>query len=228
VHVVSAPGGLRELKKERTRALIGEVARKLFVERGFEQVSIAEVARAAEVAEQTVFNYFPTKEDLVFSRFEDFEDELLDAIRRRPEGQTVLDAFGEFVLRPRGFLGTELDDERAAEVAAGVRMIAASPALLAREQQILGRYTDALAGLIAAETTSSPTDLRPQIAANALIGVHRALIAYVRQRVVAGTVDRRRLARDVRRRGEAALTLLAEGLGDYAPKHHSSAYGHGP
>jgi AcrR family transcriptional regulator len=209
--------GLRERKKQRTRELLTETARKLFAERGFERVSIAEIARAADVAEATVFNYFPTKEDLVYSGFEAFEEQLLEAIRNRPAGQSVVEAFGEFILEPRGFLG-EADDKRAAELVAVTRMIEASPALRAREQQVLARYTDALAELIAAETSASPADLRPYAAANALIGVHGALISYVRQRVVAGTPDRRRLARDVRSRGEAALTLLAGGLAGYARK----------
>jgi AcrR family transcriptional regulator len=207
--------GLRERKKQRTRELLQETARKLFTERGFEQVSVAEVAQAAEVSEATVFNYFPTKEDLVYGRFETFEEELLAAIRDRRPGQSVLDAFGDFILAPRGFLA-EPDDERAGELVAVTRMIASSPALQAREQQVLARYTLALAELIAAETSATPTDLRPSVAANALIGVHRALISYVRQRVTSGTRDRRRLARDVRARGEAALALLADGLGGYA------------
>jgi AcrR family transcriptional regulator len=207
--------GLRERKKQRTRELLTETARRLFAERGFERVSIAEIARAADVSEATVFNYFPTKEDLVYSGFEAFEEQLLEAIRNRPIGQSVVGAFGEFILEPRGFLG-EADEKRVAELVAVTRMIEASAALRAREQQVLARYTDALAELIAAETSASPADLRPYAAANALIGVHGALISYVRQRVVAGTPDRRRLARDVRRRGGAALTLLAGGLAGYA------------
>src|SRR5436189_161830 len=97
--------GLRERKKQRTRELIAETARRLFAARGFERVTIAEVAREADVSEQTVFNYFPTKEDLVYWRFEGFEDELLTAIRRRDCGESVLRAFGRFVLRRRGLRG---------------------------------------------------------------------------------------------------------------------------
>jgi AcrR family transcriptional regulator len=209
--------GLRERKKQRTRQLLAETARRLFGERGFEQVSIAEIAREAEVSEQTVFNYFPSKEDLVYSGLETFEDQLLSAIRERPHGQTVIAAFGEFILEPRGFLAAE-DEAAARELIALTRMIAASPALLAREQQIFARYTDTLAQLIAEETRSSPSDLRPHVVANALIGVHRALISYVRERLEAGATDRRRLAREVRQRGEKALALLADGFGDYAAR----------
>lgn len=214
---MSAAPGLRERKKQRTRQLLSETARRLFSERGFEQVSIAEIAREADVSEQTVFNYFPSKEDLVYSGLEAFEDELLAAIRERPTGQTVIAAFGEFILEPRGLLAVK-DDTAARELVTVTRMIAASPALLGREQQIFARYAEALAQLIAEETGSRAGDLRPYVVANALIGVHRALISYVRERLEAGASDRGRLARQVRQRGENALALLSDGLGDYAAK----------
>ncbi len=215
---MATPLGLRERKKQRTRELLSETARRLFSERGFEQVSIAEIAREAEVSEQTVFNYFPSKEDLVYSGLETFEDQLLTAIRERPAGQTVIAAFGDFVLQARGLFAAE-DEAAARELIAVTRMIAASPTLLAREQQIFARYTDALAQLIAEETGARAGDLRPYVVANALIGIHRALIAYVRERLEAGgTADRRRLARQLRRRGEDALALLSDGLGDYGAK----------
>src|SRR5215216_6933916 len=89
--VVPAELGLRERKKQRTRQLIAETARRLFTERGFERVTVAEIARVAEVSEQTVFNYFPRKEDLVYWRLESFEDELLAAIRERAEGEPALE-----------------------------------------------------------------------------------------------------------------------------------------
>src|SRR2546423_12255503 len=97
--------GLREIKKQRTRELIAETARQLFAARGFERVTVAEIARAAEVSEQTVFNYFPTKEDLVYWRLGSFEEELLSAVRERPSGETALAAFGRFLLAQRGLLG---------------------------------------------------------------------------------------------------------------------------
>jgi AcrR family transcriptional regulator len=214
---MTAALGLRERKKQRTRQLISETARRLFSERGFEQVSVAEIAREADVSEQTVFNYFPSKEDLVYSGLETFEDQLLSAIRERAPGQTVIAAFGEFILEPRGLLAAN-DDTAARQLIAVTRMIAASPALRVREQQILARYTDTLAQLIADETGARAGDLRPYVVANALIGVHRALITYVREQLEAGTTDRRRLARQVRQRGQNALALLADGLGNYAPK----------
>src|SRR5436190_19787947 len=96
--------GLRERKKEQTRQLIASTARQLVAERGFDPVTVAQVARAADVSEATVFNYFPTKEDLFYSGLEAFEEELLGSIRDRAAGESVLAAFGRFVLKPRGLL----------------------------------------------------------------------------------------------------------------------------
>jgi hypothetical protein len=72
--------------------------------------------------------------------------------------------------------------------------------------------------VIAEETDAGRDDPRPQVTANALIGVHRALLGYVRQRILAGHDSLPDLARDVRAHGETALALLAHGLGSYAPK----------
>src|SRR5215218_3788286 len=175
---MSVGPGLRERKKQQTRQLLERTARRLFAEHGFEQVSVAEIARAADVSEATVFNYFPTKEDLVYGRMQAFEDEMLQAIRERPAGEPVLAAFGRFILKPRGFLATA--EAGAAEERANVsRMIVNSPALLAREAQILARYTDTLAGVTADETGAGRDDPGPWIMANALIGVHRAVLTYV-------------------------------------------------
>src|SRR5262245_27740873 len=101
---MEAQTGLRERKKQQTRRLIADTARRLFGERGFEAVTVAEVAREADVSEATVFNYFPTKEDLFYSGLEAFEEELLSAIRDRDAGESVIAAFRRFVLKPRGLL----------------------------------------------------------------------------------------------------------------------------
>jgi AcrR family transcriptional regulator len=212
--------GLRERKKAQTRQVIADTARRLFSERGFEHVSVAEIARAADVSPPTVFNYFPTKEDLVYSGLETFEEELLQAIRDRGEGETVLVAFGRFVLRPRGFLAAENEDA-AAQLLAVSRMIATSPALLARERRILDGYTEELAHMLAEETGASSDDPAPYVAASTLITVHRALINYVRRRILEGDRDLVQLGRDTRTFGERALSLLEDGLGSYPPRRQS-------
>ena len=205
--------GLRERKKEQTRRHIADTARALFAERGFERVTVAEIARAAEVSDQTVFNYFPTKEDLVYWRLGSFEEELLAAVRDRGPDESALAAFRRFVLAQRGLLG-EHEPDAVEQLTAFTRMIAASPALQAREAQILNGYTHALAALLAEQTGAGPDALEPVVVANALVGVHRALIGYTRARILRGEHGPE-LAREVERRTERAFALLEAGLGDY-------------
>jgi AcrR family transcriptional regulator len=214
--VESPQPGLRERKKQQTRQLIAETARRLFGERGFERVTVAEIARAAEVSEQTVFNYFPTKEDLVYWRLQSFEDELLATIRERETGEPALAAFGRFLLAQRGLLGKQ-DPQAREELAALTRTITESPALLAREQQIFAGYTASLAALLAEETGADAADVRPLVAANAMMGVHRAVVHHARRRVVEGA-RHPRLAAEVHARAEEALALLDGGLEGYAVK----------
>ena len=209
--------GLRERKKLRTRRLIAETAMRLFVERGFDAVPVAAVARAAEVSEATVFNYFPTKEDLVYQGMEAFEAELLGSVRDRPAGESIVAAFGRFVLKPRGFLAAQ--DESATRFLVGVsRMIAASPALRVREREILARYAASLAAVIAEDTGTGPDDLRPWVVAHALIGTHQSLIQFVRRQLAGGAADHVELARQVWARGREALDLLERGLAGYGAK----------
>jgi AcrR family transcriptional regulator len=196
--------GLRERKKQQTRQLIAEIARRRFAEDGFERVTVAEIAREAQVSEKTVFNYFPTKEDLVYWRLESFEQELLGTIRERGEGESVLEAFGLFVRAPRGMLG-EVDEETREQLAALTRTIAASPALLARERQIFEGYTRSLAELIPGE------GIEPWVTANALMGVHRALVDFARRRVLEGA-RHPELADEIRDEADRALALLERGL----------------
>ncbi len=212
--------GLRERKKEQTRQLIADTARRLFAERSFDGVTVAEVAREAEVAEKTVYNYFPTKEDLFYSRLEAFEEELLEAIRSRNQGESVLDAVRNFLLKRRGAFdikGSGGEAEATRRIRAVNRVITESPALLARERQVFARYTDSLAALIAEEARASPGDVRPRVAATALLGVHRALIDYTRRRTLAGD-KASEIARGVRAEARRAFAELENGLGDYAVK----------
>jgi AcrR family transcriptional regulator len=208
--------GLRERKKERTRRHVSETARRLFGERGFEAVTGAEVAAAAEVSQATVFNYFPNKEDLFYGGLEAFEESLLDAVRDRPAGESALTAFGRFVTEPRGLLAAK-DPEAVERLAAISRMIEESPALLAREGHILAGYTDSLAALLREETGAKPDDITPWVAANAMVGVHRALIGFSRRQILAGTRNPQ-LRRRVLAEARASLATLEGGLAAYAVK----------
>ena len=93
--------GLRERKKRATREAIAAAAMELFMERGFDSVTVAEVAEAADVSEKTVFNYFPTKEDLALARFEPRIEALITALRELPPEASIVEPFRDMTL---GFL----------------------------------------------------------------------------------------------------------------------------
>ena len=90
-------GELRESKKRETRQRISDVATALFHERGFDAVTVEEIAAAAKVSKVTVFNYFARKEDLLFDREEEVMRLLREALRERPKGQSPIDALRRLV-----------------------------------------------------------------------------------------------------------------------------------
>jgi AcrR family transcriptional regulator len=172
-----ATTGLRDLKKARTRRLIADTAARLFAERGYEHVAVSEVARAAEVAEQTVYNYFPTKEQLVTDREQQVQDRLCDLIRSRPPGVTSAAAIRGFVL----------------EAVAGIRAIppeiwrgelgylaAISPAVHRLMLELTGRQAAALAAAISETTAVAPEVARLQ--GIALAAVFQIIISDAGQR----------------------------------------------
>lgn len=201
----ATPPGLRELKKQRTRAAIADTALELFTSRGFDAVTVAEVARKAEVSEATVFNYFRTKEDLVYDRLDQLWTLLLHAVENRPDGTGVVDAVEAFLLARGPVAQTPQQEERLLAI---TRMVTASPALLAREGASYHHAATALAGVIA-RTTRVRADAAA--AAQMLLGVHRALVAYTREQVLAGT-DPATLSRRVADRIRSGYALLRRGL----------------
>jgi AcrR family transcriptional regulator len=215
MHAAPAPSppGLRERKKQQTRQAIAAAAFWMFAEHGFDAVTVVAVARQAGVSEATVFNYFPTKEDLVYGRLEEFEAGLVRAVRERAPGQPVTAAAGGFLLESQGLLGEDSAEART-RLAAVNRIIADSPSLLARERQIYDRYTHTLAALIAGERSAGPDDVEAWVVANAIIGVQRGLVAYVRRNVLAGQGGPG-LAREVRAQATRALAVLDRGLAGY-------------
>jgi len=203
---------LRERKKQETRRRIGEAAHRLFEERGFDAVTVASVAEAADVSEGTVFNYFPTKEDLFYTGMEAFEAELVEAVRRRETGTSVIAAFRDFIIARSVQLDSPGRTELILKAAAAID---ASPALRARERDVVANYTDQLAAVIADDVGAAPDDVLPYAVANALMGAQAALSRQVRAAAVAGKRGRP-LANYARKQARAVFEQLEHGLADYA------------
>jgi hypothetical protein len=146
-----------------------------------------------------------------------FEQELLTAVRNRPEGESVLHAFVRFILERSGTAMAADGRRRVAEL---TRLVNASPALMARERQIVARYTDVLAELLAEETGAAPDDIEPRVAAEAMMAFHRSLIDFTRRRALSRKSGADLVA-EIRAAGERALVLLERGLADYGRRDAS-------
>ena len=206
--------GKRELRRQETRARIVDAAAELFAERGFDDVSVVEIAKRAGVVEKTVFNHFPVKEGLVFDADPPMRAALLDAVRRRPAGESVSAAAGSFVVGAVSLLGSPAAAGGVADMA---RVIRGSRTLQVREREILGELTDALAELIAEETSAPSGRVEPWLAAHAVLGLYASLLELARDQVLAG-VTGPELAAELRRQGRHGLSLLQFGLAGYAKR----------
>ncbi|MEV4360301.1 TetR/AcrR family transcriptional regulator [Nonomuraea sp. NPDC004186] len=176
--------GLRERKKRQTRQRIIGVAIGLFVERGFEHVTIAEVAAAAEVSVNTVYNYFPAKEDLVLPPEEASPHRLADIVRERPPGQS---AAGAVLARLRAEVrGRERQVGLTEGFGRVLEMMRAAPTLAARLDDLGRRMTDELAVVLAEETGAAEGDPLPRVAAWHIGCLHALVYAEIGRRTVAG------------------------------------------
>jgi len=206
--------GRRELRRQETRARIVGAAADLFAERGFDAVSVAEIARRAGVVEKTVFNHFPLKEGLVFDADPPIRQALLAAVRTRPAGESAAAAAGNFVVAAIAVLGTP---EAADGVATMARIVRGSRTLQIREREILADLTSALAAHLVAETGASDGAQEPWLVAHAVLGLYAGLLDLARDRLLAGHGGPL-LCAELRERGERGLALLQFGLAGYAKR----------
>jgi AcrR family transcriptional regulator len=203
--------GLRERKKRATRETIAATARELFAQQGFDEVTVAEVAAAADVSEKTVFNHFAAKEDLAFAGGEGPVARLLEDLARRPAGTPVIDVF-------RDTTATMIRDltatGQAEEILEVTRIVQGSRVLGERLLAKWEREFASLAAVIAETSGAREGDVAPEIAARTLWWTHRAIFRTAIEGLMAGE-DRKRLARRLRAEATRAYGLVAEGLGDY-------------
>jgi AcrR family transcriptional regulator len=200
--------GLRERKKQETRQAISDIATVLFAERGFDSVTIAQVAEAAGVAKMTVTNYFPRKEDLVFDRAQGIVSSLADAVASRAPGESLLAAirrqYADAVARADVTLGLSSP--------AFAAMIEGSPVLLSRALEIQAQRERALGDAIAAETGADTVPQR--VVAAQLSAVHRVLTAEATRRSQAGQ-PRAEILEVLAAESQRAFDLLEPSLGGY-------------
>ncbi len=158
---MSEGGDRRARKKAATRALVLETAQRMFDERGFDAVTIADVAATADVAVQTVFNHFPTKEELFFADRVPWLDAPSDAVRERDPGETPTAALRRSLVGTvQAYLAALAEPGHRAMVAA----VIASPALRVHERELTEtsrrRLQTVLADAWAATLGRDPAELR--------------------------------------------------------------------
>ena len=204
--------GLRELKKKRTRRAISEAAIALFLEHGFDQVSVADVAAAAEVSKPTLFSYFGSKEDLVVHRFADHQEQAADVVRGRGEGETVLDALSRDFLDglARRDPVTGLNDHP--QVLAFTSLVYGTPSLAARVGAYVARAERSLAdALREAPDLAPPRELTAQLLAAQVTATQRVLALHNWRRIHEGGRTADDLHPEAAADADRAFELLARG-----------------
>jgi AcrR family transcriptional regulator len=199
--------GLRERKKRETKEAIASAAMELFVAHGYDDVTVADVARAADVSEKTVFNHFPTKEDLVFHRSDDRLAERVELLRNRPPGVPISRVFEAGTM-------AVLDMIEAGETDGFLtvpRLVRASPVL--RGRLMLSWEHEAYK--LAAAISDDDDDLVAAAAIRALVWAHRLVLRTAIRRLLQGD-DPAAVANELRTEAQRVYARLDEGLARYS------------
>jgi AcrR family transcriptional regulator len=164
--------GLRELKKQRTRKAISDMATQLFLERGYYNVTTAEIAELAEVSVPTLFKYFPSKESLVFDEDSEMENWLIEVVLRRKKSQSILDALLE--------AGTKKIDETPKEHKDNFKVfmnfIEKTPELNLYAKYMWMRHEQALAEVIRKEAKNKISKIETEVIARFVLDAfHRSI-----------------------------------------------------
>ena len=219
----SAPGapdeGLRERKKRLMRQRLSDTAARMFLELGFDDMRVSQVAAACGVSEKTVFNYFPTKESLVLDRLETTVASLRTGLDPEaepgvPPGEAALRLLDrELTAMTTWLAGQENPEEAARAIRRFGDLIRATPSLRAYQSDMMDQAVGVATGILAAQAGMSAEDPEPQIAATALLGLWRVQAESLRKHLDAPPNRLHNLVTaDVRR----AARLIDSGLRSFA------------
>jgi AcrR family transcriptional regulator len=193
--------GLRERKKQRTRETIARAARELFAERGYHATTLPDIAEAADVSTRTIFAYFPSKEDILFSDFPLMKEALAEALAERPEGVDALETVREFILSTVGTEKSELDEQIG-------RCVHEDETLRSHLRARLAQLEEVIAPAIAEDLGAPADDLRPQLVAASLTAAFNVL-----SERGDGPGPKPKTAEDVAAMIDPVITFLRGGLG---------------
>jgi AcrR family transcriptional regulator len=192
--------GLRERKKQRTRETIAHAAHELFAERGYHATTLPEIAEAADVSTRTIFAYFPSKEDILFSDFAAMKEALARALAERPEGQDALETVRQFILSLHGAEKSDLDEE--------LRLCVESDETLRNHLRArIAQLEELIAPAIAKDLDAPENDVRPQVVAASLTAAFNVL-----SERGGGTKNKSKSAADLAAAIDPVITFLRGGL----------------
>lgn len=192
-------GGLRERKKQRTREAIASTALGLFAEGGYAHTTVADIAEAAEVSERTVFTYFPTKEDILFSDHLALEHALADALSERPAGVSALDTLRDFIVDNL----SRIDEQERIRW----QIVSHDDLLHSHLRARQAAFGEVIASAIAADLGEDVDDLRPQLVTAAVVAAITATYEH-RYSTRSKTASRAQAVAVI----DEAMTFLRSGL----------------
>jgi AcrR family transcriptional regulator len=196
----------------RTRQAISDIATQLFIERGFDQVTVAEVAEAADVSVNTVFNYFSTKEELFFDRGDALIDEPSRIVRERGPGESAVGALY------RGYRAAIADNAsafQARKIRPFLATIEKSSTLKLRFRTLLDETEQRLAETLAADTNEPIDDPTARVVAALLTSIEWLLIQEFRSRLLAGQSGAK-IRAALLRAVDRSFGIVRSGISDYA------------
>ena len=197
---MNAELGLRERKKQRTRETIARAARELFAERGYHATTLPEIAEAADVSTRTIFAYFPSKEDILFSDFPLMQEALAQALADRPEGEEALVTVREFILSTVGRKRSEVDEQLG-------RCVHDDETLRSHLRARIAQLEEVIAPAIAKDLGVPEDDFRPQLVAACLTAAFNVLTERGE-----GPSGKRKKTEEVAAEIDPVITFLRGGL----------------
>jgi AcrR family transcriptional regulator len=197
---MSQPPGLRERKKQRTRETIARAAHELFAERGYNATTLPDIAEAADVSTRTIFAYFPSKEDILFSEFPVMKEALAQALAERPEGEEALETVREFIVSSHSLEKSELEEQLS-------RCVESDETLRNHLRARIAQLEDVIAAAIAKDLGAPENDLRPHVVAASLTAAFIVL-----SERSGGSTPKPKGADDVAAQIDPVITFLRGGL----------------
>jgi AcrR family transcriptional regulator len=200
------PAGLRARKKEQTRKRVVEAAASMFAQHGYENVRMIDIAQAVDISEQTLYNYFPSKEHLVFDRDKDLEARIVNLVLNRDRTASLAET-----LRIGAFAFLEEISESVGRKTGIPPSVAAGPELRRVWVEMNARWADALTDALSKDTKIHLSRGTAKFVARSIIALFAAVMEGVGEGVIAGK-SRRAIVKDLKVTIRSATLLIDRGF----------------